>query len=140
MRSQKINISSLLHREDGIEFWMPGLASPEELRTCSERVQLEVMLKLPQEVAAMGQYEACSPALHHFHLLESHQIYPESARGLEQDQQTALSTGSRNLRAEAGRKYSTRRTSTKHSGQTSSRGPQPRMTTHQQVLHRATGH
>merc|ERR1740121_814264 len=91
----------------------------------------------PQEVAAMGRHEACSPALHHFHLLQSHQIYPESDRGLEQDQQTALSTGSRNLRVAAGRMCSTRRSATKHSGRTSSRGSQPRTTTRQQVLRRA---
>merc|ERR1740121_1415365 len=91
----------------------------------------------PQEVAAMGRHEACSPALHHFHLLQSHQTCSESDRGLEQVQQTIPSTGSRNLRVAAGRKYSTRRSATMHSGKTSSRGTQPRTTTRQQVLRRA---
>merc|ERR1719277_1091688 len=112
--SQKINISSLLHGANVIEFRMLGPAQPDPLHSLAESVQPEIMPKHPQEAAAMGRHEACSPALHLPYLLQSHQICYESARGLEKDQQKAPSTGSRNLRAAAGRKYSTQGISTTH--------------------------
>merc|ERR1712190_339162 len=55
------------------------------------------MPKHPHEAAAMGRHEACSPARHLPHLPQPHQICSESARGLEKDEQTALSAGSHNL-------------------------------------------